>query len=237
MGSSDRCYTKAGQPLVQRTQMGTTRQGGLSRRTQIVWLSFIAAMTLVIGVLALGEGGFAGAGLVAMQVSPFDSAEPAGDQLFRTTVPLRRKIWEGIVIHHLGQPAGDAQSVHRLHQSYGHTGLGYHFLIGNGNGLGDGVIEVGYRWNDQQPGAHIAQSAADDRHLNEHTIGICLIGNGDRRPFTDRQMQALVALVRALQQELDLPADAVSLHRELAPEVGSPGRFFAEARLRQQLLP
>ena len=76
-----------------------------------------------------------------------------------------------------------------------------------------------------------------DRYLNEHTIGICLIGNGDRRPFTDRQMQALIALVRALQQELGLPADTVSLHRELAPEVSSPGRFFAEARLYQQLLP
>jgi hypothetical protein len=42
--------------------------------------------------------------------------------------------------------------------------------------------------------------------------------------------------VRRLQAELGIPAHEVHLHRDLAEGESSPGRFFADARLRQQLL-
>src|SRR5207249_11104331 len=95
----------------------------------------------------------------------------AGDPIFQLKSPLDRQRWTGIVIHHLGEPAGDADSVTRKHLSYGYKGLGYHFLIGNGNGLGDGVVHVGYRWNEQLPGAHVLGPAGTAH--NQHSIGIC----------------------------------------------------------------
>ena len=70
---------------------------------------------------------------------------PARDPIFQTHVPLERSRWQAIVIHHSGEPAGDAESLRRLHESYGYRGLGYHFLIGNGNGLGDGHGRCGDR--------------------------------------------------------------------------------------------
>ena len=101
---------------------------------------------------------------------------PESDPVFVLDQSLDRTRWTGIVIHHLGQPFGTAESVHRMHLGWGYQGLGYHFLIGNGNGLADGEVHVGYRWNQQLPGAHVV--GPDATKLNEHTIGICLVGNG-----------------------------------------------------------
>jgi N-acetyl-anhydromuramyl-L-alanine amidase AmpD len=200
-----------------------------------VWVSFVAAMTLVIGLLAIGEDGLSGGQLLAVRVGTVGQ-EPIGESILHTAVSLDRHRWKGIVIHDLGRPAGDGESVHRLHLSYGYTGLGYHFLIGNGNGLGDGIIHAGYRWNRQEAGAHVARSVPRDAYLNEHTIGICLIGNGDRRPPTEKQMQSLISLVQRLQRELDIPREAVYRHCDLAAGLTSPGRYFPIGRLEAQLL-
>lgn len=193
-------------------------------------------MTLVVGVLALNDdrhpGGFWATNLGALPAP--DAVSPPVDPVFQIDAPLDRERWQGIVIHHLGAPAGDAESIHRQHQGFGWDGLGYHFLLGNGNGLDDGVVHVGYRWNRQLPGVHASGRYADE--LNRHTIGICLIGNGDRRPFTDRQIRHLTVLVRRLQRELEIPADAVWLHRDVAEGQSGPGRYFPTADFTTSLL-
>ena len=135
-----------------------------------------------------------------------------------------------------------------MHGDEGLAGLGYHFVVGNGQGLPDGFIEVGPRWNRQLPGAHVASRTAGDgsrlvtlredasaEQLNLHAVGICLIGNGERRPFTDRQIHELAALVRRLQRELGIPAERVFLHSDVAP-VASPGGCFPTGAFEAQLL-
>lgn len=189
-------------------------------------------MTAVMALLALGDTGLR-AGFLANRPALMGD-EPQRDPIFRTDVPLDRDRWTGIVIHHLGQPAGDAESIRQMHLDWGYQSLGYHFLIGNGRGMGDGDVFVGERWVAQQPGVHTTGERSDYHNL--HSIGICLVGNGDRRPFTDRQIAALASLVRRLQRELDIPADRVSLHRQVAPGVSSPGRYFPAAKVREQML-
>lgn len=207
----------------------------MSRRTQIVWTSFAAAMTAVAGILAMSDSQ-PQQGFLATNLSTLNEIDGV-DPVFQIQAPLDRERWTGIVIHDLGAPAGDPDSIHRQHLGYGYQGLGYHFIIGNGNGLGDGVVHVGYRWDDQLPGAHVVGEQGE--YHNERSIAICLVGNGDRRPFTDRQMAHLVSLVQRLQRELDIPADSVHLHREVAtgvnPPETSPGRYFAKAQLEEQL--
>jgi len=195
-------------------------------------------MSMVIGLLALSDrqrsGGFLATSLGSVVVARDPGTIALADPIFQIEAPLDAGRWSGIVIHHSGAPAGDADAIHRQHQGYGYHGLGYHFVVGNGNGLGDGVIHVGYRWNQQLPGVHTAGPAADQH--NQHSIGICLVGNGDRQPFTERQIRHLTVLVRGLQQELGLPGEAVHLHRDLAEGIASsPGKLFPEARLREQL--
>ncbi len=209
-----------------------TSKAPISRRTQIVLGSFFAAMTAVILLLDLSTPseatGFPLTNLGNLQ------ERPADDPLFKLEQSLDRDRWQGIVIHHLGEPFGTAESVHRRHLGWGYQGLGYHFLLGNGNGLADGEVHVGYRWNQQLPGAHVVGDSGG--HHNAHSIGICLVGNGQRRPFSDRQMRHLVRLVQRLQQELRIPAERVQLHAGIAPGQTSPGRYFPVAEFREQLL-
>lgn len=207
---------------------------GPSRRTQFVFAAFAVAMTAAMAVLALDTPQQAG-GFPLTSITPLVDRPSVGDDLiFATKNGLDRQRWNGIVIHHLGEPFGTPESIHRQHLSWGYQGLGYHFLLGNGNGLSNGEIHVGYRWIEQLPGAHVVGEAG--RTHNEHSIGICLVGNGDRHGFSERQLKHLTRLVQRLQQEFGIPASGVRLHRELAAGLSSPGLRFPEAEFRSQLL-
>lgn len=199
---------------------------------QIVWVTFLTAISAVTSLLALQSPQRA-SGFLLTNIDSVGANSDDADPIFHLARPLDRQRWTGIVVHHSGEPAGDADSIARKHLALGYQGLGYHFLIGNGNGLGDGVIHVGYRWNEQLPGAHVS-GPLGDLH-NQRSIAICMIGNGDRRPFTDRQIAQLVNLVQRLQKQLDIPAKNVHLHRDLFGQTSSPGNFFAAARFHEQL--
>ncbi len=228
-------YTSRGNEY-QAGPMSNSIAGMLSRRTQIVWAAFAATMILILGLMGLGgsEQSQVHENLVLTRLGALND-RPADDPVFHTDVVLDRSRWTAIVIHHLGEPAGSADSVGRSHRGAGLDGLGYHFLIGNGNGTDDGVVEAGYRWLQQLPGAHVPGTA--DPSWNERSIGICLVGTGDRRPFTDLQMKHLARLVQRLQQELGIPAGNVRLCREISANADtSPGGLFEEAWLRGQLI-
>lgn len=154
------------------------------------------------------------------------------EAIFQTRKPLDRGRWKSIVIHASGSPVGSPASISTAQKSKNLTGLGYQFVIGNGRGMDDGELHVGYRWLDQLPGAHAAGPKAD--WYNDHAVGICLVGNGDRQPFTEAQLRRLVRLVRALAQELNIPQDQVFLHSDLA-RTDDPGKYFPAAAFREQL--
>jgi len=223
---------------------------GRSRRARWVWSLFAASMTGVGGLLLLLDGTAPQSVLATTSAVVRGAKELRPDSVLPTGAIIDRERWLSIVIHHSGLPAGNAASIERHQQGAGILGLGYHFVIGNGHGLGDGEIQVGYRWTRQLPGAHVALrprtgsgnarsvdlKVASLAEVNERSIGICLVGNGDRGSFTPRQMREIVALVRSLQRELEVPATQVFLHRDLA-DVTSPGERFPAAEFESQLLP
>ena len=90
------------------------------------------------------------------------------------------------------------------------NGLAYDFVIGNGNGMGDGEIAVGRRWTQQLDGGHLASEAQ-----NKIAIGICLVGNFDDHPPTRREMEGLRALVQALMVRCELTPRAVKTHQQI----------------------
>lgn len=202
-------------------------------RTQVVWAVFLFATAAVSGLLALGDRSRPG----PMLASVAEGEAPA--DLQPESAAIERGRWRSIVIHHSGQPGGTPESIDREHRSYGYASLGYHFLIGNGAGLGDGVVFAGPRWHRQQAGAHVAPRAAGmlptAEELNRTGIGICVIGDGNRRDFSPRQVRETIALVRRLQWELGIPASSVHLHSSLT-EVRSPGKFFPAAAFSAALL-
>ncbi len=209
------------------------RRDPISRRSQIVWASLVAAMTGVGGLLfAVGGGpGPSGAG-VALPALLATGAPNSLEAIFNTRSAVEPGTWQAIVIHDSGSPVGTPASLDEQARSMNLQGLGHHFVVGNGNGIGDGEIHIGYRWLKQSPGAHTAGSNAD--WYNRNAIGICLIGDGSRQKFSPAQVRRLTQLVDTLCRELDIPADRVFLHRDVGPST-SPGRLFPEAAFREAL--
>lgn len=201
------------------------------RRSHVVWITLLASMTAVGGLLLASEGN-PGPGSLP-PAAELTRAEAASiSDVLKTAVPLDHTRWQGIVIHHSGSVSGSAASIARSQEEQGLRGLGYHFVISNGRGGPDGEITVGYRWSEQLPGAHALGANAE--WYNLHTIAICLVGDGDQRGFTELQLQRLVELVSALQKEFGFSQDQIVLHRDIAP-TSSPGRLFPEAAFRARL--
>ena len=143
--------------------------------------------------------------------------------------------WQTIVIHHAAMPSADALSIHKVHLANpGWDGLGYHFVIGNGTQSGNGEVEVGFRWRLQREGAHARARPGDDNRWNLHGIGICLVGDFSHSPPSQRQMDALVQLVRALMAEYDISARNVVPHK-FVHSTECPGARFPWAEFMSRI--
>jgi len=126
--------------------------------------------------------------------------------------PVTTGRWKYIVVHHSGTSEGTVKGMDNYHRQVRHmeNGLAYHFVIGNGNGMGDGEVAVGNRWTKQLDGGHLASLAQ-----NKVAIGICLVGNYDRTPPTSAQMKSLSALVRSLMTRCNVSPSSVKTHQQI----------------------
>ena len=142
------------------------------------------------------------------------------------------KGWKYIVLHHTATERGSVESIHETHlqrkDKKGHPwqGIGYHFVIGNGDGMGDGEIEPTFRWKQQIAGAH-----AGVNEYNELGIGVVLIGNFEKRAPTPSQIQAVKRLVGMLSHDFGIPADRVIGHSDVKA-TECPGANFPLSEIR-----
>jgi N-acetylmuramoyl-L-alanine amidase len=134
--------------------------------------------------------------------------------------------WKYIVLHHSANSTGSYDQIDGEHRKVlGYDGCGYHFVIGNGTGSGDGQIEVAQRWVNQKHGVHCRN--AKSAEIDEYGIGICFVGDLDKEPPTPRQVAAARALIAYLSPRYGIARDRVETHAHLAatPTV-CPGRHF-----------
>jgi hypothetical protein len=197
-----------------------------SRRTLIVLTTLIAAMTLAASLLLIFEPGSASLmGLSLSAVHPVDDHE----ELFDIAAPPAGG-WQTLAIHFSGAANGSAQTLAEEHRRLGLGSMGFHLVVGNGQGTDDGTVEFGPRWPGQQPGLS-AQFPACRGHGN--TIDICLIGDGNRTPPTESQMLTLVHITQQLQARFHIGPERVLIYSD--PATGR-GQRFPLAWFRQQLL-
>jgi N-acetyl-anhydromuramyl-L-alanine amidase AmpD len=136
--------------------------------------------------------------------------------------------WRYIVIHHSATPTGSAAEFDRMHKAKGWDELGYHFVIGNGTGSGNGQVEVGGRWRAQKWGAHA--KTADNRY-NDYGIGICLVGNFDVDRPTAAQLASLSKLVAFLEKTYHISETNVIGHGQ-TKATDCPGKFMNVAQVK-----
>jgi hypothetical protein len=152
---------------------------------------------------------------------------------WRPTVPARA--WQYIVVHHTATNSGSVESIHESHlknkDKNGNPwlGIGYHFVIGNGQGMPDGAVESTFRWRTQIQGAHAGSSNKD---YNERGIGVCLIGNFENALPTPAQRRSVKRLIQTLKTEYHIATPNVVGHRDIrATSTECPGKFFPMAEV------
>lgn len=161
-----------------------------------------------------------------LSVTPVPEAGGTGF-LWPPAAPLRQ--WKYIVLHHTAATTGSVASIDAAHRqrtdSEGHNwrGIGYHFVIGNGQGMGDGQVEPTFRWQEQSSGAH-----AGVGEYNEFGIGVCLVGNFEEAPPTPAQVAAVKRLVAALKGRCGIGTGGVLRHGEIKA-TECPGALFPHA--------
>jgi hypothetical protein len=199
----------------------------------IVLVSLVGAMTLASGLLLLLEPSVPAGWRGGVPLQKVHQAAAPDGLLFDTHVEVMPGHWKAIVIHDSGSLVGSAETIDRAHRRLGRDGLGYHFVINNASGGKDGRIERGPRWRGQIRGAH---SAGDrSRWLNEHAIGICVIGDFRRQAPTAAQLDRLVWLVQQVQTRLGIPSSEILLPTDHEVRPGD-GSHFPVERVRGLLL-
>lgn len=158
---------------------------------------------------------------------------PADLKRILDATPVRAGRWKHIVIHHTASDKGSLQSVEMYHRQKRkmENGMGYHFLIGNGNNMKDGEIAIGNRWKRQIKGGHLASE-----RQNEVALGICLVGNFEVNKPTAAQMKSLYALTAYLTRRCGVPKKNVTTHTliNIRP-TACPGKHFSLQRVLDQL--
>ncbi len=202
-------------------------------RTKIVWGVLGVGMMLGIGTLSvLDPGSTRGGGVTLSPLMSF-SGTTGVEAVFQTQAPLNEDHWNSIVIVHSGSSKGSAASIEAQHRAVGYDGLGFHFLVGNGTGMGQGEIHVGQRWLDQRDGADLAGTGTGVS--SRGMIEICIVGDGNRKAFSEEQLHRLAQLVSVLSEKFSISSDKIYLHKDIAGTT-SPGQYFPRAAFEAQLL-
>jgi hypothetical protein len=167
----------------------------------------------------------------AASEAPSAASSTASTERAKFEPRVAARAWKSIVLHHSATAAGDVASIDAAHRrqkdSAGRPwrGIGYHFVVGNGQTMADGEIQPTFRWLDQLSGAH---TGAPD--YNEQGIGICLIGNFDQRAPTERQVAATRRLVEHLAGRFTIDRPHVLRHQD-AQATRCPGKLFPYERI------
>ena len=204
-------------------------------RTKIVWGVLGLGMMLSFGALLVLDPQSPSARGGGVALSPLMSIEGSRgvDAVFQTQAELNSDHWNSIVIVHSGSSKGSAASIEAEHVENGYDGLGFHFLVGNGTGMGNGEIHVGQRWLDQRDGADLAGTTAGVS--SRGMIEVCVVGDGNRKAFSDEQLRRLAQLVAAISEKFEIPSDKIFLHKDIAGTT-SPGQYFPRTAFENQLV-
>jgi hypothetical protein len=196
-----------------------------SKRNIVVLTTLVALLTFTSALLlALAPPPISGESYSSLSASDHRQFL---DEVFKTATPTKSDQWQYIYIHHSGTDGGSAETL-----SIPGKGICDHFIIGNGDGAQDGEIEIGPRWNQQQPAA--APLGVD--HIEPTCVSICIVGDFDKAMPTPMQLRRLNQLVGTLQAQLRIPAQKVILLNDTATP-SSVGRYFPVTAFRDQLLP
>ena len=100
-------------------------------------------------------------------------------------------------------------------------------MIGNGEGMPDGILQATFRWKEQIHGAHSGSAL-----FNTRGIGICLIGNFEDASPSKAQIKSLKSLVKILAARHRITPGNLMGHASVKA-TACPGKYFPLNEIRQ----
>jgi len=207
------------------TTKGQNKKNGPSAKRRVVVLVSLVGVLTLTSALLLAIAPAPLSTQTAASLLAVDDAQSI-DQIFELPASQMNR-WNYIYIHHSASPAGSAETL-----KGNDSMMADHFVIGNGEGAGDGEIQMGLRWKQQLPPGQIPGAEYIDRSC----LSICLVGDFSQTKPSETQKRQLVQLVTALQARLHIPASRVSLFPQSNAAAGI-GAAFPTNDFRKQILP
>jgi len=148
--------------------------------------------------------------------------------------------WKYIVIHHSATNQGSTSAFHRSHTMLGYGGVAYHFVVGNGQGMKDGEVESTFRWKNQTIGTHVSVKSWE---YNIHGIGICLVGNFEKKKPTSKQRNSLIQLIVKLMKDHNISSDNIIFHNQVpfdanpkkSQQTLCPGKHLSRKKILEEI--
>ena len=131
--------------------------------------------------------------------------------LSRANHPPRR--WSQIEIDYSGTESGNIEQLALLSNVGSPEHVNYHFIICNGNGGHDGLIQPSEKWQRQSsiiPGQSRNDEPVFCETLTEQTIYICVIADNETSFPTDFQIKRTEELVEGLCRKFNIQPESIS---------------------------
>lgn len=137
---------------------------------------------------------------------------------------------EYLILHHTERNNDFPFFIKSRHKYWrGWDDVGYHYMIGNTRPFTqDGKIYQGRLEGFE--GAHT-------RGFNKNSLGICLIGNFDKKTPSSKQISSLLYLLQTKAHQYNIPIENIRGHRELPnTRKTCPGKLIDMDYIRDTLL-
>ncbi len=133
-----------------------------------------------------------------------------------------------IILHHsLTKDSGtvSTQAIRNYHVfDRGWRNIGYHY-----------IIEIVNDYPEIFVGRMMTETGAHTRGLNQKSIGICIVGNFDKKKPSKILWNKAIKLVKSLKIVFNIPIDNVIGHREYKKTKSCPGFKFNMDKFREDL--
>ena len=210
------------------------------RRVFTVLSSLVATLALTAGILLLLEGQpITSAGPYMMNLS---NNTQNWNSVIRASAPLQKGRWNYIIVYQSGSQSGNSAELSEgkdvggiiRPQNAGNTtqGANFHFVVDNTrNGIGnpDGYVQRGLAWQEQlSTSPYFSWPYLTPHHYSAYAnaVGVCIIGDINRKNYSASQIRSTVSLVRALERHLNIPSSCVKLQWEIRGQATARERAF-----------
>jgi len=171
-----------------------------TRNTKI----FITALlSILAGVLILQSLGSAPPVADAFSLSNYYRLEPVQSVIASDAQQFRSR-WSRISIVYSGTKAGDIDQLCSLWGLTNHQEFNFHFVVCNGFGGADGLIQPTQKWNRQWSVTPIPSAG-----IGQRTIRICVIADGTKILPTELQRKRTEELVEGLSRKFSITPQSI----------------------------